>query len=120
MCCKILTGKTLKKCTKLARSLARSSLRAVAPDFRVIVAFRVALALEKEAIPSKSDFERTEACGYGKIAREREWEHVRSLGAFARRPLAVLRAPRTDRSYAYETQTEAPIKRFHLLYNSQF
>jgi len=48
---------TLKRHTKLAHL----SLRAVAPAFRVIAAFRAARALEEEAIPSKKRFQENES-----------------------------------------------------------
>lgn len=48
---------TLKRHTKLAHS----SLRAVAPAFRVIAAFRAVRAFEEEAIPSKRRFRENES-----------------------------------------------------------
>lgn len=78
----------MKRHTKLAHS----SLRAVAPAFRVIAAFRAARALEEEAIPSKRRFRENESVQLQQN-RAREGKHVRGLGAFARRPLVIITCP---------------------------
>lgn len=59
----------------------------------------------RKRYPRRGDFEKTRACSYSKIAREREGKHVRGLGAFARRPLVVIMCPANRSISRIRTQT---------------